>query len=147
MKFINILLLVIFTISIGITSCKKYEEGPGLSFRSKKQRIANTWKYENYILNGVELAGNPQYQTTKVFMSANGEMNTTFINNITGIASSVNGNWELLDNDTKISIKQNNVIQGLPETTTLYNILKLQNDEMWLRSGDLTTDIHFVPSK
>ena len=36
------------------TSCGKYEEGPGISFTSKKARVANTWEIEKYIVDGNE---------------------------------------------------------------------------------------------
>lgn len=34
-----------------IQSCKKYEEGPVLSLRTRAERVANTWKVENYKIN------------------------------------------------------------------------------------------------
>ena len=147
MKLHTLIFLFATAIIIATSACNKYEDGPAISFRSKARKIANTWKYENYVVNGVELAGTPSKQTLKQFWSANGTMNTTYINQVTGIAETVNGNWELLDNNSKIRVTQNNVIQGIPETVNLYSILKLTNCEMWLRSADLSTDIHFVPSK
>jgi hypothetical protein len=147
MKSNIIIIFFVLATIISISSCNKYENGPSVSFRSKVHRIANTWKYENYVVNGVELAGNPEYQTLKQFWAPNGEMNTTSINQVTGLASSVSGKWELVDNDKKIRVTQNNVVQGIPDLVTMYTILKLANNEMWLRSGDLSTDIHLVPSK
>jgi predicted NAD/FAD-dependent oxidoreductase len=146
MKLHKILFLLAIVAMAATSSCNKYEDGPSISLRSKARRIANTWKYEKYIVNGVELAGTPSKQTLKQFWSANGEMNTTYINQVTGVAETVNGNWELIDNDSKIRVTQNNVIQGIPETTIIYTVLKLSNKEMWLRSADLTTDIQYVPS-
>lgn len=45
-----ILLLAVMTISI--QSCKKYPEGPAISLRSRAERVANTWKVDNYKING-----------------------------------------------------------------------------------------------
>jgi hypothetical protein len=36
----------------GFESCNKYPDGPSLSLRSRKARVANTWKVENYKVNG-----------------------------------------------------------------------------------------------
>jgi hypothetical protein len=35
-----------------IQSCKKYENGPMLSLRTRTERVSNTWKVENYKING-----------------------------------------------------------------------------------------------
>ena len=35
-------------------ACKKYDEGPALSLRSKKSRIANKWKVDKLFKNGVD---------------------------------------------------------------------------------------------
>ncbi len=147
MKLFKRIGILAFVGLLSFSACKKYEDGPGLSFRSKATRIANTWKYKSYVVNGVERAGEPEFQTTKQFWSASGELGTTFINQTTGIATTIPGKWELQENNTKIRVTQNNVIQGIPETVTNYSILRLSNNEMWLRSADFSTDIHYVPSK
>lgn len=48
------LLLFVFA-GFAITTfegCKKYPEGPAFSLRTRTQRVANTWKVENYKVNG-----------------------------------------------------------------------------------------------
>ena len=63
--FASILFLTLMV--VGFSSCKKYEEGPSLSFRSIKQRITNTWKIESYSINGAEQVGFPEISTQKQF--------------------------------------------------------------------------------
>ena len=49
--------LTIFGLTIGpqfITSCKKYPDGPEFSLRTRKERLANTWKVDNYKINGTD---------------------------------------------------------------------------------------------
>ena len=49
--------LTIFGLTIGtqfITSCKKYPDGPEFSLRTRKERLANTWKVDNYKVNGTD---------------------------------------------------------------------------------------------
>lgn len=45
-KIISVLMVILVLATI---SCSKYEDGPILSFRSKKTRIDGTWKYESII--------------------------------------------------------------------------------------------------
>jgi len=40
--------------TLALTSCKKYEDGPMISFRTRAERVANTWKVDNYKVNGTD---------------------------------------------------------------------------------------------
>jgi len=46
------ILLPLLVLTLVLGSCKKYEEGPGFSLRSKKARVAGEWKIEKEIYNG-----------------------------------------------------------------------------------------------
>lgn len=37
---------------VALTSCSKYEEGPGISLRTKKQRVVAEWKATDFTING-----------------------------------------------------------------------------------------------
>lgn len=43
---------VIATLLFTFTSCSKYEEGPGFSLRTKKQRVVAEWKATSFTING-----------------------------------------------------------------------------------------------
>lgn len=46
------ILLPLLVLTLVLGSCKKYEEGPGFSLRSKNARVAGDWKLEKSIYNG-----------------------------------------------------------------------------------------------
>lgn len=48
-KFCTLLLLIVFLIS-----CKKYDEGPWISFNSKDKRLIGTWEVEKFTVNGYD---------------------------------------------------------------------------------------------
>ena len=52
----KIFLIVLLSLSgfLFITSCKKYEEGPLLSFRTVNGRLEGTWEIEKYLVNGID---------------------------------------------------------------------------------------------
>jgi hypothetical protein len=52
-KQINFTLMFAVCTIIALSGCK-YEDGPGLSLRSKKSRIAATWEYKKVISNSVD---------------------------------------------------------------------------------------------
>ena len=51
-------LFCIITSALLLTECKKYPEGPSISFRTKKARIINSWKVSKYLENNVDLTTN-----------------------------------------------------------------------------------------
>jgi len=54
MRRITKISLVVFAgLSILFSACK-YEEGPGISFRAKRDRISNEWKVTGYAVDGTE---------------------------------------------------------------------------------------------
>lgn len=55
MKKINLALSILFLTSVALTSCK-YEEGPGISLISKRDRLANEWSVVNYKINNEDNA-------------------------------------------------------------------------------------------
>ncbi|HNF72960.1 MAG TPA: hypothetical protein PLP34_11115, partial [Chitinophagaceae bacterium] len=61
---ITLLVLALLMMS-GMTACRKYEEGPNISLRTKKARITNNWKYESAQVNGVEVSLDPYYAKQK----------------------------------------------------------------------------------
>jgi len=54
---IKLVVLIAFAglLTFGVESCKKYPEGPTISLRTRKERVANTWKVDNYKVYGTDL--------------------------------------------------------------------------------------------
>lgn len=42
-------------VTFALSGCKKYEEGPTVSFRTKRDRITNLWKFENVTYDGQDV--------------------------------------------------------------------------------------------
>jgi hypothetical protein len=53
---IKFALLIVFAglLTFGIESCKKYPDGPAISLKTRKERVANTWRVDNYKVNGTD---------------------------------------------------------------------------------------------
>jgi hypothetical protein len=80
----KISLLALLFIALTLTSiqgCKKYEDGPAISLRSRSARLSNTWRVENYKVNGddytslvsgyseqVKLSGNDSQSSRTLFI-------------------------------------------------------------------------------
>ena len=141
----NILLVAALSfLVVGLFSCSKYEEGPGISFRSKKKRLANSWRIESVTVNGVERATEPLYAKQKHYIYESGSYVINIIDPITLQAEDVQGDWKLYDNDKKLSVNRKNY-NGVADSLEDYQILKLKEKSLWLRSLDNTIEYHFTP--
>lgn len=110
-------------------SCKKYEEGPSISFLSDSKRLCQEWA----LVSDYD-AGTGETTTNS---AADANEFTTFNDDGTGTmtVSSFIGNvdldftWEFVD-DTQLST----TISGLATSTE--TITKLSSKELWLRSSN-----------
>jgi hypothetical protein len=134
----KIALLALLTITIAVStlqSCKKYENGPRISLRSRTQRVANIWKIENYTLDGKDLTSLSSGYT-QTFTSDN---NYSFSFGILGGT----GKWVFQNDDKEIKIYG---ING--QSSSVLTILKLEEKSFWYKSTDAgkITVMHLIPN-
>lgn len=114
-----ILSFIILFICINVfISCKKYNNGPSISFRSRTSRVANEWIVENYKINETDFTS---------FISGYMETFTKSGNyNYTWGKLNGNGSWEFRNHDNEILLIGNDK----QSSRTLY-ILKLEEKSFW----------------
>ncbi|HYG50678.1 MAG TPA: lipocalin family protein [Flavobacteriales bacterium] len=140
-KFYPVSKKTIYTIvafSVVITSCSKYDEGPSLSLRSKKARIAGEWKIESVSENGTDITSD----YTAVFGSDatfHIEKSGTYHIHYTG--GEDEGTWAFKGGKDEITFISNETGAGAED----YHILKLKNNELWLEHhhDDETLEFHY----
>lgn len=117
-RFTAVLILAAALAIPTIQSCSKYPEGPGVSLHSRAERVANTWKVENYKINGTDytsLVSN--YEQT---FSKDGNYSYSF--------GAINGSgvWAFQNDDAEIRVTG---VSSQPSQTLF--ILKLKEKEFW----------------
>lgn len=143
MKY-SLFALGLLMLGFGLNSCRKYEEGPNISFRSKEARVTNNWKIESALVNGVERGNDPYWEKQKHYFYRNKSYNQTIIDPTTLEATNINGKWALYENGKKIAITQKNATGNI-DSTNDYNIIKLFEKQFWIRKIDNSLELHFVP--
>jgi len=121
-------------IAFTLSACSPYEEGPGISLRSKSSRISNTWKI-NY---AVEADGDDRTDDldddTYIFSDDGGVSVTVTAG---GTSFSGTGNWTLLNDDEDFRLEYSYSALGFTiEFDETFEILRLANDEFWIRDVD-----------
>jgi hypothetical protein len=142
-------LFCIITSVLLLTDCKKYPEGPGVSFRGKKERIANTWKLSKYYENSVDLTSNFNTAYTKFSFVTTKNGNYTITREIYSVLSTTEtGTWTLTSSKTTLNLFPAAISAGTVPNTSSWQILKLYEKEMWLRNIDSNGKIieyHLIP--
>lgn len=118
---------ILFSLAIAglfvLAACSKYEEGPKLSLRSKKARLAGDWKLVESSLNGTV----QQITGYTVNLSIKKDGNYTYAYSSAAGTISTNGTWEFTDDKTGLISKPST---GGSDTVT---ITKLKNKELWFK--------------
>ena len=133
-KQISVIAIIFAGLMIpAIQSCKKYPDGPLISFRSRTERVANTWKVDNYKKNGNDYTSLMSGYTETY--SKDGNYSYTW-GNLSGT-----GKWAFQNSDKEIKL---NGINNQSSQTLV--ILKLEEKQFWYyyMDGNDKKEFHMV---
>lgn len=108
-----------------LASCGKYEEGPSLSLRAKKARLVGEWSIDAVTEDGVDITA---AVVTALGSDAKLHIEKDETYHVHGLAED-EGTWKFGDKKETV-IFQSNVAGAEAED---YTILKLKNNELWLK--------------
>lgn len=135
MKGITIIFFTLFLFLL--SSCKKYEEGPVLSLRSKKSRLIGTWTLKSQSENGV---GTLLFSIDKLEIKKDGTFKFSFKRTVSDPSE---GSWSFTSDKENVDFK-------FTCCSNRYKILKLKNRELWLENSvyftntnSIVTEYHF----
>ena len=110
----NILFIIIV---LAIASCGKYEEGPGFSLRSKKNRLSGEWEFKKVLYNDKVYEYEGDIIRNNVKFDEDGEFSMSEIYSVVVIYGqngepvkddyliSYSGEWEFFDNKENLELK------------------------------------------
>ena len=151
---LTILIISLFCSICIFSGCKKYKDGPLISFRSKTERISNTWKFQKYIVNGIDSTAQKAAVTLQLTKDYHASL---FANDTFGgtwnfkrtLDMSVTPNTTKIDKDY-IEIFIYNGIDYNTDTPISYsyncNILELKQNNMHLQGTYTYTCVNTNPS-
>jgi hypothetical protein len=125
MKRLATLLIVTFTLTVGLNSCGKYEDGPDLSLRSKKARLCHVWKVQSVheVVTVDEVDVTLHWADLVYDIKKDGKY-TRFRNNVTS-----SGKWEFSGDKEQLRFTLDNT--NIPE---VFNIKRLTKKELWMEN-------------
>jgi len=127
-KIIFAIFLMVIT-SMAFVSCKKGDDDPSLSLRSREARFVNQWTLVKYEKNGQRQDLNNAtfiYDTYK-----EGTLKQTIEGSVFGFPtrSILNGTWAFENNEEQVRI-------SIDSNVTTFNIQRLANSELRLKETD-----------
>lgn len=128
----NKILTLAFIFTLILSSCKKYDDGPSLSFRSKKERLANTWVFES-VVNSAGEVETADYALWELTLDKKGDALITY--RFSTITNTEDATWSFESSKTRLKIDYStSLITSLfPKE---YIIKKLKEKDMVLESED-----------
>ncbi len=147
MKLIRPLVLslaLLMAVPMLFTGCRKYPDGPTISFRPKQERVANNWKATSIFRNNIDETN--RYEVYDLSFNRAGTFSWTIKLDGAPADFTLTGTWEIASVDEQIRLEYDDPSAG--ETRLLFmDILKLYEDEMWvgfISEGD-TYDLKLFP--
>ncbi len=139
MKKIILYLIVIAAIA---SSCKKYEEGPLISFRSAKNRVYGDYKLEKYTVNGADSLELIYDSLVNSFYFHHSESENFDLCDIFGVRRDgkmvvMKFEWELIEKNSYLQIKVDGAIGTGPfgnRKTSEWKILRLTHIELKMKT-------------
>ena len=122
-------ILLISTLGALSTGCGKYEDGPDFSLRSRASRVANTWKVESARQGGNDVTSAFTQYELNLTKDGDATLTANYALGDVTFEFATNGTWDFENNDAD-------------ET---YNILRLKEEEMWLREKGGDLELHLEP--
>jgi hypothetical protein len=125
MRFFLLLLIIILTVG----GCKKYDEGPLLSLRSKKARVVGKWVTEYWLVNKYEQVFMIDTNRTAEF-TKEGVYRYHEYNPFTHNTKDLQGTWEFRNQKEQLLLS----LPGNADTSVyqIWDILRLKNKELRL---------------
>ena len=134
--FLSAALVVIL---ISVTGCQKYPEGPLVSLRTKTERVANQWKVAQALDNGSDVTSSYNMFELRLTKKGGATLSIKYTALGATLEYTTEGQWSFVNNKEKISFDYDN-----NDADRVYRILKLEEEEMWLKEDNGNIELHFV---
>lgn len=125
MKQIAVIFLGLFGSLVLLEGCKKYPEGPAISLRSKKERVANTWKLDALISGGVDSTAyfTGFFNDYTVILTKSGSYTISY--SFRGFSATETGGWAFASGKEDLQITPKTVSYGSLPAPSVFQIMKL----------------------
>ena len=133
---------ILFALLAGsaLTGCKKYDDGPLFSLRSREERVANDWRIDRAMDGSSDVTS--YFNNYELRMTRDHDATLTANYTLFGadFDFSTSGTWDFENHSEDLRLDFSN-----DDADETWEILRLKETELWLheKGGDL--ELHLVP--
>lgn len=139
----RILFFILPLLVFAADSCKKYEDGPWISLRTKTERLSNTWQVSTAYQNGVDKTSDFNVAYAGYLLTIKKDNSYTLVYNPFNLGTVTdNGTWSFNSDKSHVILVNSNGDRAD------YTILRLKEKELWVKFTDDNGDVwevHLVP--
>ncbi|MEO8069124.1 MAG: DUF5004 domain-containing protein [Flavobacteriales bacterium] len=123
-----------------IAGCKKYEDGPAFSLRSREERVANTWRIDRAMSGSDDVTSAFSQYELRLTKDHDASLTATYTLFGTDFSFTTSGTWsfENKDEDLRLDLEDS-------DADETYQILRLKETELWLREKGGDLELQLVP--
>lgn len=132
------LFLSLIIVTMVVSSCTNYEDGPGISIIPKTMRLTREWSPEKKFKNDVEQTLSTSEADDYIEFTKENDFAVVFVDGAT--ETRAEGTWQWRNDHQDIEVNYTWSIFSMNET---YTIKRLTTKELWYSyTDDVTTDIY-----
>ncbi len=139
MKYSFYILISLLAIS-SLSSCDKYEDGPGFSLRTRKARMVNTWRIDRAYDDDQDVTEDYDNYRLDLGKSGSATLSAKYSIGNVDFTGETNGSWDFVNDMEDLKLDFEN--DDFDET---YTILKLEHSSLWLREKGNDLELHLIP--
>jgi len=124
----------------GLMGCKKYDDGPMFSLRSREERISNTWRIDRAMNGSDDVTSAFDQYELRLTKDHDASLTATYTLFGTDFSFTTSGTWsfENKDEDLRLDFEDS-------DADETYQILRLKETELWLREKGGDLELQLVP--
>ena len=124
----------------GLMGCKKYDDGPMFSLRSREERISNTWRIDRAMTGSDDVTSAFDQYELRLTKDHDASLTATYTLFGTDFSFTTSGTWsfENKDEDLRLDFEDG-------DADETYQILRLKETELWLREKGGDLELQLVP--
>ena len=124
----------------GLMGCKKYDDGPMFSLRSREERISNTWRIDRAMNGSDDVTSAFDQYELRLTKDHDASLTATYTLFGTDFSFTTSGTWsfENKDEDLRLDFEDG-------DADETYQILRLKETELWLREKGGDLELQLVP--
>jgi hypothetical protein len=131
--------LFLFCIAFTFSGCENYPDGPFISLLSKVERVSNNWKIAQAIDDSTDVTSNYNQYELNLSKDGTAKLTAKYVFLGVNLDFTTNGTWTFVSDSKKIAFNYEN-----DSADGVYQILKLEEDEMWIKEDGGTLELHYV---